>query len=97
MNFDELFQRTNLKNIEYYASDENEKLKDDLEYRLSEKVENALKEIEEYLEEYYNGEEYEELWEHITHMAEIYSQMYFDAGLFTGVRLGYQFCDSKDK
>ena len=96
MNFDELFQRSNLKNIEYYASDEKENLKEELEYKLEEEIENAFKEVEKYLEENYIDEDYEELWEQICQMTEIFSQAYFEAGLFTGVRLGYRFCEFKD-
>lgn len=96
MNFDELFQRANLKNIEYYACDEKENLKEELEYKLSEQVENAFKEIEKYLEDNCIDEDDEELWEHIYQTAEIFSQAYFEAGLFTGVRLGYRFCELKD-
>ena len=94
MNIDELFCNTNLENLEYYAEKADKSFIDDKEYYLSVKVEEAFNVIEKYLDEIdFDYDIRCILMEYITEFANVLGKTHFEAGLFTGAKLGYQLCE----
>lgn len=98
MNFREMMDRADIANIQSFLIYGYEGYKDSTKKSHAQRIKEAQLKISDYLKEKFkNTEELDEITESIFSMTEIYEDVYFEAGLLVGAKLGYEMREKLDK
>ncbi|MBQ6998988.1 MAG: hypothetical protein IJN62_04290 [Clostridia bacterium] len=90
MNFREMADRADIANIHSFITYGAEGFKDLSEKNYAERIKEAQLKISDYLQNSFkNQEQLDEMLELIFSMTEVYEDVYFEAGMLLGAKLGY--------
>ena len=98
MNFLEMMDRADIANIHSFLTYGSEGFKDETKKSYTQRIAEAQLKISDYLKEKFKDtDELDEITESIFSMTEVYEDVYFEAGLLLGAKLGYEMREKLDK